>query len=88
MRIIHAGIECIRYAVCGIDKLGESRIDIGSGLEATAAAFRYGVGEAQRLPKVVIAGEVEQLARDVLEFDEFRRFKIWGTCKWGVDSGI
>jgi hypothetical protein len=41
------------------------------------------MGEAQRLPEVVVAGQVQEMARDVLEVDKLRGFEVWSWVRVG-----
>jgi len=55
----------------------EAGVDVGGDLEAAPASFGDRVRETECFPEIVVAREGEELARDVLDVDEFRGLEIW-----------
>jgi hypothetical protein len=74
---VNGCIECVGKGISGAYQLGEAGVDIVRELEAATTALSCRVRKAERPPEIVVAGEVEKAARDMLEGDKFRGFEVW-----------
>ena len=74
---MHRGIECVGEGIGGAYELSESGVDVGRrDVEAAATALGGRMGEAERLPEIVVAREGKKGAGDVLEVDELGGFEV------------
>jgi hypothetical protein len=82
--VVHRGIECVGEGIGGAYELGESGVDVGRrDVEAAATALGGRMGEAERLPEIVVAREGKKGAGDVLEVDELGGFEVWASVRTG-----